>query len=108
MFNSNNPHGQYDHHTEWSGASVIAEWINQIINEENLSFGKARVEKRGIDGKRPDCVLYEDYNSIKTALVIEFKLPYFDPFDEDDLKEPARSRQVKESLHISLLLILEL
>lgn len=87
-----NPFEIVDHHTEWSVASVVAEWINQIVKEESLPFGQARVEKKGVDGKRPDCVLYETQGSNKTLLLVEFKQPYFDPFDQEDLKEPARKK----------------
>jgi len=87
-----NPFEIIDHHTEWSAAAFVAGWINQIIKEENLSFGPAQVEKRGIDGKRPDCVIYETPECIKTAILIEFKPPYYSAFDENDLKEPARRK----------------
>jgi len=87
-----NPFELVDHHTEWSAAAVVAEWINQIIKEENLSFGPARVEKKGIDGKRPDCVIYETPECVKTAILIEFKPPYYGAFDENELKEPARKK----------------
>lgn len=89
-----NPFAIIDQHTEWSAAATFTEWANQIVKEEGLSFGPARVEKRGVDKKRPDCVLYDDPSCTKTALLIEFKKPYYDPFDTE-LKEAARQKAAK-------------
>jgi len=89
-----NPFEVVDRHTEWSAAATFTEWANQIVKEEGLPFGPARVEKRGVDKKRPDCVLYDDPSCTKTALVIEFKQPYYDPFDAE-LKEAARQKAAK-------------
>ena len=89
-----NPFEAVDHHTEWSAAATFTEWANQIVKEEGLPFGPARVEKRGVDKKRPDCVLYDDPSCTKTALLIEFKQPYYDPFDAE-LKEAARQKAAK-------------
>ncbi|PIP16640.1 MAG: hypothetical protein COX46_01075, partial [bacterium (Candidatus Ratteibacteria) CG23_combo_of_CG06-09_8_20_14_all_48_7] len=89
-----NPFEVVDHQTEWSAAAIIAEWINQITKEEGLPFGPARVEKRGVDKKRPDCVLYESPSCTKTVLLIEFKKPFYDPFDAE-LKEAARQKAAK-------------
>ncbi|MGB9911323.1 MAG: HsdM family class I SAM-dependent methyltransferase [Microgenomates group bacterium] len=87
-----NPFEIIDHHTEWSAAAIIAEWINQIIREENLPFGQARIEKKGVDGKRPDCILYDSPENTRTLLLIEFKPPFYDVFDGENLKEPARKK----------------
>lgn len=32
------------HKTEWTCASKVSEWINIIVKEKDLSFGKAEVE----------------------------------------------------------------
>lgn len=89
---SPNSFEKFDHHTEWSAAIMVIEWANEIIRELNLPLGSARGEKRGIDGKRPDILIYESPQSTKTICVLEFKPPYFDPFNEEELKEPARQK----------------
>ena len=82
--------------TEWTINAKIAEWINQIVRDENLSIGLAEVETT-IEGdrKRPDIILYERLNSQNILCCFEFKQPYFDPFNEEELKEPARKKATK-------------
>ena len=89
---SPNPFEKFDHHTEWSAAIMVIGWANEIIRELNLPLGPARGEKRGIDGKRPDILIYKSPQSTKAICVLEFKPPYFDPFNEEELKEPARQK----------------
>ena len=50
------------------------------------------VDTTAIDRKSPDIVIYERPTSQKALCVIEFKPPYFDVFDEKELKEPARRK----------------
>jgi len=92
-----NPFEKFDHHTEWSAAIVVIGWMNEIIKDLNLPLGPARGEKRGIDGKRPDILIYKSPQSTKVICILEFKPPYFDPFDEDELKEPARKKASRRS-----------
>jgi len=82
--------------TEWTINAKIAEWINQIVKDENLSLGLAEVETT-IEGdrKRPDIILFERSDSQKILCCFEFKQPYFDPFSEEELKEPARKKATK-------------
>lgn len=82
--------------TEWTVNAKIAEWINQIVKDKNLSLGLAEVETT-IEGdrKRPDIILYERPNSQNILCCFEFKQPYFDPFSEEELKEPARKKATK-------------
>jgi len=84
------------HKTEWTCAAKIAEWINTIVKEKDLSFGEAEVETTAEgDRKRVDIILTESPESMKALCVIEMKQPYFDPFDEKELKEPARKKAVQ-------------
>ena len=81
------------HKNEWTCAAKVAEWINDITKDKDIPFGKAEVEttKEG-DRKRVDIVIFESTASNKILCVIEMKQPYFDPFDENELKEPAREK----------------
>jgi len=81
------------HNTEWTCATKLAEWINNIIKEEHISLGQALVE-RILEGsrERPDITLFESPGSQKILCVIETKQPYFDPLDEEELIEPARKK----------------
>jgi hypothetical protein len=78
--------------TERTCVAKIAEWINRIIDDKALPLGKAEVETRGVDDKYPDIILYESPQDIDVLLVAEFKRPFFDPYDESELKEPARKK----------------
>jgi len=92
-----NPFEKFDHHTEWSAAIVVIGLMNETIKELNLPIGFARGEKRGIDGKRPDILIYKSPQSTEVICVLEFKPPYFDPLDENELKEPARQKASRRS-----------
>ncbi len=81
--------------TEWTVNAKIAEWINQIVKEENLSLGLAEVETKGKDKRRPDIILLEGPKSQNILCCFEFKQPYFDPFNEEELKEPARNKATR-------------
>lgn len=76
--------------TERTCVAKIAEWINEIIRLRNFDIGPAEVETRSSDDKYPDIIIYENPRSQNIICVAEFKPPYYDPFDENDLKEPAR------------------
>lgn len=91
-----NPFEKTDRETEWSAtATVLADWGNQIIRDEHLDLGPAKVEKIGVDGKRPDGLIYKNQRSRQVLTVVEFKLPAFDPFDEDRLVGPATRKAHK-------------
>ncbi|HXX80211.1 MAG TPA: hypothetical protein VEI46_01570 [Thermodesulfovibrionales bacterium] len=60
-----------------------------------MPLGKAEVETKGGDDKYPDIVLFESPHSTDLLLVAEFKRPFFDPYDEAELKEPARKKATK-------------
>jgi len=92
------PFGTAIHKTEWTCAAKAAEWMNDIIKEKNLSLGKAEVETTQEGSrKRVDILLFERLASQNVLCVIETKQPYFDPLDEEELKEPARKKAVQRS-----------
>ena len=76
--------------TERTCVAKVAEWMNRIADEKGLDVGPAEVETRSTDDRYPDVVIYENPRSQNVLCVVEFKPPFFDPFDEKDLKEPAR------------------
>jgi len=91
-----NPFDITDSHTEWSATALMMEnLVNTIIKEKHYDLGPARVEKVGEDRKRPDGIIYIDSLGTRTLINIEFKQPFFDPFDFENLKEPARQKAVK-------------
>ncbi len=81
------------HKTEWTCAAKVAEWMNDIVKEKGLPLGQAEVEttQEG-NRKRVDIILFESPASQNVICIIETKQPYFDPFDEEELKEPARKK----------------
>lgn len=90
------PFGTETHKTEWTCAAKAAEWLNEIIAAKHLGFGKAEVETTGEgDRRRADVALLESPTSTRPLCIIEFKAPYFDPFNVDELKEPARHKAVQ-------------
>ncbi|MBM3239056.1 SAM-dependent DNA methyltransferase [Candidatus Poribacteria bacterium] len=76
--------------TERTCVAKATEWINRIADEKRLDIGPAEVETRSADDKYPDIVIYENPRSQNILCVAEFKSPYFDPFDDKELIEPAR------------------
>jgi type I restriction enzyme M protein len=80
------------HKTERTANQKFVEWINQIIKEKNLSLGIAEQETVGADRKQPDIVIFESPKSERVLCLIELKPPYFSPFDEKELKNPAREK----------------
>lgn len=81
--------------TERTANQKLVEWINQIVKEKNLPIGIAEQETVGADRKQPDVVIYESPKSERVLCLIELKSPYFSPFDEKELKEPARQKATK-------------
>src|SRR3989304_9440488 len=75
--------------TERTCVAKIAEWFNKIAEDKALPLGKAEVETIGLDDKYPDIALYESPGTTNLLLIAEFKRPYFDPFDFNELKKPA-------------------
>ncbi|MGB9722007.1 MAG: HsdM family class I SAM-dependent methyltransferase [bacterium] len=82
--------------TEWTATAKIMQWINEIIKERQLPIGIAEVEtKISKEKRRPDVVIYKGALDEEIICVLEFKPPYFEPDDEDNLKEPARKKATK-------------
>ncbi len=75
--------------TERSAVAVLVHWMRQIIDREGLDLGLPDVDTSGADRKSPDVVIYESRRSQNVLCVIEAKSPYYDAFDEEELKKPA-------------------
>ncbi len=82
--------------TEWTATAKIMEWINEIIKEKNIPLGIAEVEtKHPGDRARPDVVLYKGRVDEEIICLLEFKAPFYEPDDEENLKEPARKKAAR-------------
>jgi len=93
---TSNPFEKIDRETEWSAAAtVLADWGNQIIRDNQLDLGPIKVEKVGKDRKRADGLIYKNPRSNQILATIEFKIPSFDPFDENNLVRPAMEKAFK-------------
>lgn len=88
-----NPYDETLGKTEWTCASLVMQWINEIIKEKNLDLGEALVEtKKKNEPERNDVIIRESKESDKVLCCIEFKAPYYSAFDEKNLKNPARDK----------------
>ncbi len=88
-----NPYEETLGKTEWTCATLVAQWINEIIKEKNLDLGDALVEtKKKNEPQRNDVVIRSSKGSDKVLCCIEFKAPYYSAFDEKNLKNPARDK----------------
>ena len=85
------------HKTERTAAALLMHWMRQIIENEKLDLGYADVETGGTDRKMPDLIIYESKRSDKVLCLIEAKQPYFDVFNDEELKEPARKKATQRS-----------
>ena len=87
------------HKTEWTGAAKVTAWIDDLVREKGLPFGKAEVETtQKVTRKRADVNIFESPQSSNTLCVIEFKRPYFDPFAYElktDAQQKANTRKAK-------------
>ena len=83
------------HRTERSGVAILMAWMREIIERNNLDLGLPDVETGGTDRKMPDLVIYESRRSKQVLCLFEAKLPFFDVFNEEELKEPARTKANK-------------
>ena len=86
------PFDMSTHKTERAGVALLMHWMREIIDKKNLELGMPDVETAGADRKMPDTVIYESRRSQNILCVIEAKQPYYDVFDEKELKEPARKK----------------
>lgn len=83
-----NPFNSNIKKTEWTVSAILMHWMRNIIEDKHLDVGLPDVETTGIDHARPDALIYTTRKSQDVLCVIEFKPPYFDPFDKE-LTEPA-------------------
>ncbi len=83
------------HLTERSASALIMHWMRGIIETKNLDLGLPHVETGGRDRKFPDSVIFKTRRSQDVLCVMEFKPPQWDPFNNDDPKEPARKKAVE-------------
>jgi type I restriction enzyme M protein len=86
------PFGEAVRKTERTAVAIVMHWMREIIEKKNLDLGMPDVETTAKDKKMPDTVIYESGKSKNVLCVIEAKPPYFDAFDEKELKEPARKK----------------
>ncbi len=80
------------HKTERTAAALMMHWMRKIIEDENIDLGLPDVETGGSDKKMPDLVIYENRRSNNVLCLIEAKQPYFNVFNDEELKEPARKK----------------
>jgi len=78
--------------TERTAVAILIYWMREIIEKKNIDLGLPDVETSGADRKMPDAVIYESRRSRNVLCVIEAKPPYYDVFNEAELKEPARKK----------------
>lgn len=95
MTKISNPFAPTIHRTERTANQILVEWINNIVKEKNIPLGRAEQETSGADRKQPDVILFERPQSQKVLCVIELKPPCFNPFNENELLEPARKKASK-------------
>jgi hypothetical protein len=86
------PFQEIPHKTERSGVGILMHWMREIIDDSNIDLGLPDIETSAKDRKMPDLVIYESRRSQRVLCLIEAKPPYFDVFDEYELKEPARKK----------------
>ncbi|TKJ31103.1 hypothetical protein CEE39_07600, partial [bacterium (candidate division B38) B3_B38] len=83
------------HKTERSAVAVLMHWMRGIIEKKNIDLGLPDIDTTAADRKMPDLVIYESRSSHNILCVIEAKQPFFDVFNEKELKEPARDKAIK-------------
>jgi len=87
-----NPFEISTHKTERSGAAVVMHWMRDIIEQKNIDLGLPDVETGGKNNLFPDAIINKTRRSKDVLCVMEFKPPQWDPFNNDDPKEPARKK----------------
>jgi len=91
------PFGITAHKTERTGVAILMHWMREIIKRKNLDLGLPDVETSGEDRKMPDVVIYASRRSQSVLCVLEAKPPYYDVFNEEELKEPARKKATQRT-----------
>lgn len=90
-----NPFEKIAHKTERTNNQKLVQWINEIIQEKDLKLGSVEQETSGADRKQPDIVIKKRPGSEEIPCVLELKNPAFDPFNEEELVEPARKKAAR-------------
>ncbi|MCI0493424.1 N-6 DNA methylase, partial [candidate division KSB1 bacterium] len=80
------------HKTERTAVATLTHWMREIIEKKSLDLGMPDVETSADDRKMPDAVIYASRRSQDVLCLLEAKPPYYDVFDEKELKEPARKK----------------
>ena len=80
------------HKTERTAVATLTHWMREIIEKKSLDLGMPDVETSADDRLMPDAVIYESQRSQNVLCLLEAKPPYYDVFDEKELKEPARKK----------------
>ncbi len=80
------------HKTERTAVATLTHWMREIIEKKSLDLGMPDVETSADDRKMPDAVIYESRRSQHVLCLLEAKQPYYNVFDEKELKEPARKK----------------
>lgn len=89
------PFGKTAHKTERTAVAILVYWMREIIEDNSIDLGLPDVETIGYDRKMPDTVIYESRRSQNIICVIEAKPPFYDVFDWEGLKEPARKKAIQ-------------
>jgi len=87
-----NPLDMTVHKTERTAVATLTHWMREIIERKSLDLGMPDVETSADDRLMPDAVVYESPRSQNVLCLLEAKPPYYDVFDEKELKEPARKK----------------
>ena len=64
--------------SERSANALLVEWINRLIEDENLPLGRARQEVLLYDKTSPDVLIPQSKTSPEVLLLIELNPPYLD------------------------------
>lgn len=83
------------HKTERTAAAILMHWMRNIIEENHIDLGFPDVETISADGKMPDFLICETRRSGKALCLIEAKIPSYNIFNFDELKEPAQKKANK-------------
>jgi len=91
-----NPYEKIAHKTERTNNQKLVQWMNETIQQKDLTLGSVEQETSGADRKQPDIVIKKRPGSEEIICVIELKPPAFlDPFNETELVEPARTKATR-------------
>jgi type I restriction enzyme M protein len=91
-----NPYEKIAHKTERTNNQKLVQWMNETIQQKDLTLGSVEQETSGADRKQPDIVIKKRPGSEEIICVIELKPPAFlDPFNEAELVEPARTKATR-------------